>query len=139
MTFWQVSREEGIEVLGRLLDCARLVAVLAILLVLLAPNLATSGVPTPSAQSHCHEVGIEVPLAAAVNGDMTRCGDPPDAACSTAACVMSACMAVPLPAFLAVLGHNDIILAAGFGSGDQPAVGIDAVPDLRPPIPVIAA
>ena len=51
---------------------------------------------------------------------------------------MSTCMAVPLPALFAVLGHNDIILAVSFG-GDQPAAGIDAVPDLRPPIRALAA
>ncbi len=79
-----------------------------------------------------------MPLAAVVNGDLTPCGDPPDAACSAAACAMSTCMAVPLPALFAVLGHNDIILAVSFG-GDQPAAGIDAVPDLRPPIRALAA
>lgn len=138
MTFWRVSRDEGIAVLGRLLDGARLVAVLAALLVLLAPNLATSGVPTSAPQSHCHEVGIDVPLVAVVNGDASPCGDPADTACSAAACAMSTCMAVPLPAMFAVLGHNDMILAVSFG-GDQPAAGIDAMPDLRPPIRAIAA
>lgn len=138
MTFWRVSRDKGIAVLGRLLDRARLVAVLAALLVLLAPNLATSGVPTSAPQSHCHEVGIDVPLVAVVNGDASPCGDPADTACSAAACAMSTCMAVPLPAMFAVLGHNDIILAVSFG-GDQPAAGIDAMPDLRPPIRAVAA
>ena len=138
MTIWRVSRNKGIAVLGRLLDRARLVAVLAVLLVLLAPNLATSGVPTSAPQSHCHEVGVNMPLAAVVNGDATPCGDPADTACSAAACAMSTCMAVPLPALLAVLGHNDIVLAASFG-GDQPAAGIDAMPDLRPPIRALAA
>ena len=138
MTFWRVSRDKGIAVLGRLLDRARLVAVLAALLVLLAPNLATSGVPTSAPPSHCHEVGIDVPLVAVVNGDASPCGDPADTACSAAACAMSTCMAVPLPAMFAVLGHNDIILAVSFG-GDQPAAGIDAMPDLRPPIRAIAA
>ena len=138
MTIWRVSRDEGIAVLGQLLDRARLVAVLAALLVLLAPNLATSGVPTSAPQSHCHEVGIDVPLVAVVNGDASPCGDPADTACSAAACAMSTCMAVPLPAMFAVLGHNDIILAVSFG-GDQPAAGIDAVPDLRPPIRALAA
>ncbi|MFC0339528.1 hypothetical protein [Paracoccus niistensis] len=48
-------------------------------------------------------------------------------------------MAVPLPALPAVLGQNDIVLAAGFSSGGQAAGGIGPMPDLRPPIRVLEA
>lgn len=138
MTFRRVSRDEGIAVLGRLLDRARIIAVLSVLLAMLAPTLATSGVATVHKPSSCHELGIDLPLPSAANGDATPCGVPVDAACGTAACAMSACVAVSLPARLAVPGLDDALLAVSFDGGDRPAAGIGASPGLRPPIPAIA-
>ena len=137
--FWRVSRDGGVTVLRRLVDRARIVAVLGLLLAMLAPASATSGVPTSGLQSSCHAVGLDLAWPSVVTSHAGQCGDPAGTACSATACSVPGCMSVPLPALHLLVRHIGIILAIRFDSGDQPAAGIGASPGLRPPIRAIAA
>ena len=139
MTFRRVSSDDGIAVLGRLLACVRVIAVLGVLLATLAPALAASDVPAPGVQSSCHAAGIDRASASVVTSPAIECEDPVGIACDVTACAMSACMTVPLPAPVSVVGQHDIILRISFGGSGQPAVGIGVSPGLRPPIPATGA
>ena len=138
MTFHRVSRDRGTAALGRLAGPVRIIAVLVLLLAILAPALATFGVPASSGQSSCHATGIDLELASVVQSDAAQSEDPVGVACDVTACAMSTCMAVPLPARFGALGHDDIILAVSFDGGGRPGAGIGVSPGFRPPIRAIA-